>query len=934
MHKTRRRLMQAVLAIALVCGATAGAGASAGAPSDAVAVVPPPSATRMLVGGTESMRGREGALGRPLDVVRTYTTWSPTSLPVLDMAHLRSLSDGGKRSVFLSAVIPWTAWKAAADVKSERPTAISPTTPASPNCVWRPTDPRTGAVLDKSWFAAFADGDYDARLRAWLTQVESLGSGVSPVFVSLMPEADRLDATAATARYRACVGTPEEYRAGWARAYEVATGAVGGGRNLNLNAGAGELVWVPVFTDWSLGYTAGIDAPERSLLVFKTGLPPPGAPPEEARLENARATPWMPPMGTWDHVGDDVFNFSGAVAGGGVPTRVKVDDPSTPNHETDQWRSLAVLTNPVLLWSQYNAPRPDGKLATVMLAEVGSVPDPTQPDRRPGWIRDGCVTLQHRDRIVAASYFDANTVRLSNWKWTKQADGSWDASSPPTGVDSTSIGRWGELMTSERAGGPGTCTGSPNDRVDEVHYSYGNSADEIVVDWRGAPLDLYLGLTPAYDRMVTATGPAIAPVDDPGPFREVRVNGLTPGTLYHYRIGPNGIDRTLRTTPTADFTWVDVGDTASTICRPYVAGTHKQIAAEAPNFVTHGGDISEANACSEAAVHQYYNDQQVWSTNSADMPVWGNHEYGLPIPPAEPGTPRDSLANYKGRHAIPHPQTVPNDTATQTSHPGCKPPKGGHGNGCRGEDWGWFDASGVRFISYPEPWPNALADWRTKAEAIMDDAQNNPSIDFIVTYGHRPAYSSQPDNGANPDVTAAVNALAQEFSPTARADGKYILSLGHHVHGLEQFAPQYGVTHIGNGGGGQGQTTWGGGQTAPGSLWKVRHMGHVRGTYDATAHALTVEIVCGPVFTPNPQDPCVYGSTLRTITFTAAETPPGDVQWVDNTGVEESADGWAGAYGANPVVSRTEGGHDSEWSMTVQATAASPTGAGLNDNPR
>jgi hypothetical protein len=275
----------------------------------------------MLVGGTEAMVSQEGTLGRPLDVVRVYATWSPTSLPTLNMTQLRNLADGGRRSIFISAVIPWTSWQGKVAALPTTATA-SESSVLAPNCKWRPTDPNTGQVLQGSWFKAFADGAYDTRLRTWLSQVDSLGSPSNPVFLSLMPEADRLDASKESAAYKQCVGTPEEFQAGWARAHQVAAGAVGG-TSLNLSDGTGgHLVWVPVFTDYAFTTTEGYSGPVRNLVEFKTGLPPAGAPEDQRTLKIARATPWIPPSGTWDHVGIDVFNFSGAVAGGERPTRI------------------------------------------------------------------------------------------------------------------------------------------------------------------------------------------------------------------------------------------------------------------------------------------------------------------------------------------------------------------------------------------------------------------------------------------------------------------------------------------------------------------------------------------------------------------------------------------------------------------------------------
>ena len=159
-----------------------------------------------------------------------------------------------------------------------------------------------------------------------------------------------------------------------------------------------------------------------------------------------------------------------------------------------------------------------------------------------------------------------------------------------------------------------------------------------MVDWRGAETAIAFGLTDAYGFRAVAGVPAILPVDSTGPFREVTLTGLAPDTAYHYRIG-EGADHVLRTAPLGSFRWVDVGDTASTVCKSWVTQVHTLIASLGPRFVTHGGDISEANVCGVPGVHAYYSDQQAWSTAAAFQPVWGNHEYGSPQACAPAGKP-------------------------------------------------------------------------------------------------------------------------------------------------------------------------------------------------------------------------------------------------------------------------------------------------------
>jgi hypothetical protein len=399
------------------------------------------------------------------------------------------------------------------------------------------------------------------------------------------------------------------------------------------------------------------------------------------------------------------------------------------------------------------------------------------------------------------------------------------------------------------------------DAVDEIHYSYGDAAGSVVVHWRGAETAIAYGPSTAYGFSAVAGPPAVLPVDSPGPFREVTLSGLAPDTEYHYRIG-EGADHVLRTAPTGSFRWVDVGDTASTACKSWMTQVHALIARLGPRFVTHGGDISEANVCGVPAVHAYYEDQAAWSVAAAFQPVWGNHEFGYPSAGAPAGTPRDSLANYKGRSHVTNGQAVSLDTATRTTPPGCAGPV----NACPGEDWGWFRAGGVVFLSYPEIWTGALASWQPVADRVMADAQADPTVDFVVTYGHRPAYSSQSTNGWDPTVRSALDALAAEYSPGPdRPAGKYVLNLAHHVHALEVFGPIDGLTHVTNATGGQGTVSL----PAPvaGSLLRFSHLGVLAGDYDAAARRLSLRWVCGP--TIGTKDTCGYGDTVWSTAFQA-----------------------------------------------------------------
>ncbi|HEY1484579.1 MAG TPA: carbohydrate binding domain-containing protein, partial [Micromonosporaceae bacterium] len=190
----------------------------------------------------------------------------------------------------------------------------------------------------------------------------------------------------------------------------------------------------------------------------------------------------------------------------------------------------------------------------------------------------------------------------------------------------------------------------------------------------------------------------------------------------------------------------------------------------------------------------------------------------------------------------------------------------------------------------------------------------------------------------NADLQTALTTLSASYSPTgAHPTGKYVLNVAHHVHAEEVFSPVGGLTDITDGGGGAGEvalTT-----PAPNSILRAEHPAIMRGDYSATAHTLTMTIICGAVYTPQPEDPCTYGSTLYTQTFTApggGTPPPNTKQWVTNPGVEANLTGWTGTYGGSPdvAISRTTAeAHTGSASILVQANAgAANLSSGYSDN--
>jgi hypothetical protein len=193
---------------------------------------------------------------------------------------------------------------------------------------------------------------------------------------------------------------------------------------------------------------------------------------------------------------------------------------------------------------------------------------------------------------------------------------------------------------------------------------------------------------------------------------------------------------------------------------------------------------------------------------------------------------------------------------------------------CCGEDWYWFDAGNVRFIAYPEQFPGAWTAWASSAKTLMDQAQASTSIHFIVTYGHRPAYSTGIHPGSA-SLKAILDSLGAHHS-------KYVLNLNGHCHDYERTTPQFGVTHITVGIGGStlepasGTCPWAGGCPPPRwSIFRAFHHGALRLTFGPGS--IRGDVLCGPAATYDDIT-CTAGALMDTFILDGQDvttTPPG-----------------------------------------------------------
>jgi len=373
--------------------------------------------------------------------------------------------------------------------------------------------------------------------------------------------------------------------------------------------------------------------------------------------------------------------------------------------------------------------------------------------------------------------------------------------------------------------------------ADEIHYTF-TSPTSVTFDWRGTATDIRYGLTTSYGNTVTSHAPATVPFSSAGPYQQADLTGLSAGTTYHYSIG-GGADHTFSTVPTGNFRFDVIADVGSSRDYSNVAPTQNQIAGDNPAFVLMDGDLTYAEPFGQPSVDQHFNDVMAWSQQAAYMPAWGNHEWEDPS--------FDDLRNYKGRFTLPNSQTSP--TAPS--------------QGCCGGDWSWFDAGGVRFISYPEPYTGSTwTQWQTQAGPIFAAAQADPSIHFIVTFGHRPAYSTGFHEGET-TLAGILNTFGDSYS-------KYVLNFNGHSHDYERFQPIHGVTHITAAGGGSSlEAPWT--TTDSRTAYRAMHLEHVR--VDVAATGMRIEAVCGPS-TSQDDTTCVQGSVIDEYTIGANPPPP------------------------------------------------------------
>lgn len=403
--------------------------------------------------------------------------------------------------------------------------------------------------------------------------------------------------------------------------------------------------------------------------------------------------------------------------------------------------------------------------------------------------------------------------------------------------------RPGALMSFDAAAAT-SAPAPPTEEPNQIHFTI-TGPRSVTFDWVGNGRTLRYWAKDVPPHTVMAHPPTPLPVSSPGPWQEADLTELAPGVEYEYVIGSPArpIPNSFRAPPApgpADFTFAAMGDVGASADWPQVQSMQRLVGLAEPAFVLMLGDLTYADVRARSSVDRHFEDVMAWSRRAAYMPVWGNHEWE--------DSPRDDLRNYKGRFALPNPQASPGAPAA----------------GCCGEDWYWFDYGNVRFIIYPEPYgPRTWDDWAARAEPLFAQAQRDPALAFVVTAGHRPAYSSGREGG-DPRLRRILDGFGARYS-------KYVLNLNGHSHVYERTKPQAHVVHItaGIGGGAlehaRTACLWPDCTPPPFTAFRAIHHGFLR--LVVSPESIRVEAMCGVPSIANNDIRCGEGEIMDQLTI-------------------------------------------------------------------
>jgi len=144
----------------------------------------------------------------------------------------------------------------------------------------------------------------------------------------------------------------------------------------------------------------------------------------------------------------------------------------------------------------------------------------------------------------------------------------------------------------------------------------------------------------------------------------------------------------------------------------------------------------------------------------------------------------------------------------------------------------------------------------------MAQAQADPNIKFIATFGHRPAYSSGHYSGS-----ATLKGMLDKLGDTY---SKYTLNINGHSNNYERSRPQHGVTHVTVGTGGanltqNGTCLWSTCTKPAWSAFRAMHLGALKLHF--TGSGIVGSFICGPAGGGKNDVSCTKGSVVDNFTI-------------------------------------------------------------------
>jgi len=258
-----------------------------------------------------------------------------------------------------------------------------------------------------------------------------------------------------------------------------------------------------------------------------------------------------------------------------------------------------------------------------------------------------------------------------------------------------------------------------------------------------------------------------------GVLHRVRLDGLKPGALYHYRVGDPILgwsgDHTFRTAPEGDvnFTFTVYGDQGTS---RYSVENVVRAAAFKPSFHLHTGDLSYSGGL-QSIWDRWFEIVEPLASNALYMPAIGNHEF------------EGGLNIYLDQFALP-------------------------GN----ERWYSFNWGNAHFISIEVSSYFRAEDERYRwLMSDLEAASRDEDIDWIIVYFHFPPYSSGPSYPGYSTIRSGLTPILERYGVDIVFNGDdHIYQRTYPIyngsvtsHALDRYVNPQGTIYVVTGGGGR-----------------------------------------------------------------------------------------------------------------------------------